>query len=356
MRFNPIIGFLFAVVVLLIWLYQGISGPGAEKAGSEAKGGSGLALEGLALVAGGDRHQEGPVSALVSVLETLETKTERPVAYLDRVTEGEAAQVIGRFARQGWSPILVEGATQRAAALAISEARPDSHLAFVETHAQARVSTSQGQGQGRLSSLGFRDWELGALGGVATALTSATKHVAFLDMASDGAVGQSFEKGARSAVEEIQVDVVRPQDGGSDFLADQQDDALALLEGLLVQGVDRILVRAGDSTLAALVERIQGRGAQLLVWRPWGSSAPDLWRTGGVFGRMVQRPERLVAALLEHTDGAATITQGLAEGAQDLEVLDGVFDAQEMDRLNAYRDGLAREGLKGAKTEDRQPE
>jgi basic membrane lipoprotein Med (substrate-binding protein (PBP1-ABC) superfamily) len=348
MRFNPIIGFLFAVVVLLIWLYQGISGPGPEKAASGAKAGPGLALEGLALVAVGDRHRDGPVSALVSVLETLESKTELPVAYLDRVTEGEAAQVIGRFARQGWSPILVEGAAQRAAALAIAEARPDSHLAFVATSSQGRASDSRGQG--RLSSLGFRDWELGALGGVATALTSVAKRVAFLDTESDVAVGQSFEKGARSAIEGVQVQVVRSREGGSGSFADEQEEALALLEGLLAQGVDRILVRAGDPTLAALAERVQGRGVQLLVWRPWGSSEPKFWghggKTGVVLGRMVQRPERLVAALLEDTDGGATVTQGLAEGAQDLEILDGVLDAQGMDRLNAYRDGLAREGLK----------
>jgi basic membrane lipoprotein Med (substrate-binding protein (PBP1-ABC) superfamily) len=338
MRFNPIVGFLFAVVVLLIWLYQGFSGPDPRQTTAQDKPRQ-AAPEGLALVAAGDRHGSGAAAALVAVLDTLDEGETLRVTYLDRVTPEEAPRVIGRLAREDWSLILVEGDGLRTAAQAVAEARPGTRLALATAEGPTKAS-------GRLSTLGFRDWEAGALGGVAAALASTTGKVGFLDLGPGLAAGQSFEKGAHSAVSTIETHVARPPPGSS--VAGAGAEARALLSGLLAQGVDVVLARVDDTVLRALVEHGGSDAVRLIAWRPWGRSEPSAW--GGdevVIGRLIQRPEKLVAALVAAEDNAArTVTLGLAEGAQDLEIREGVLDAAILDRLNTYRDGLAREGLK----------
>jgi basic membrane lipoprotein Med (substrate-binding protein (PBP1-ABC) superfamily) len=273
----------------------------------------------------------------VGVLDTLDEGETFRVTYLDRVTPEEAPRVIGRLAREDWPLILVEGDGLSTAAQAVAEARPGTRLALATAEGPTKAS-------GRLSTLGFRDWEAGALGGVAAALASTTGKVGFLDLGPGLAAGQSFEKGAHSAVSTIETHVVRPHPGAPATEA----EARALLSGLLAQGVDVVLARVDDTVLRALVEHGGRDAVRLIAWRPWGRSEPAAW--GGdevVIGRLIQRPEKLVAALVEAEDNVArTVTLGLAEGAQDLEIREGVLDAAILDRLNTYRDGLAREGLK----------
>ncbi len=357
MRFNPVLGMGFAIVVLLIWVWQGLRGPTTPPGQAPAVAENAPLTNGLApgngrpevpqglsvaLLLDGDRLGEGAAAGLHDGLLALERQDGAAVTVLDRVSPGRVATVLGRWGDQGWPLVVVAGPALEDPAGIVAAVRKD--MAITAAHPDARDTA---RADSALGAIGFRDWEMGALTGAAAALASPSGQVGFLDLAGGTDAGESFRKAAESARPDLKgIRVAHPPVGTAGTVAEGR----ALLSGLAAWGADVVVVRASPSVLDAMVALSGGgeAGPALILWAPWrtpesgGADLPAL--EGPVIGLVAQRTRPLLLKAAESLAGQVSV--GLAEGAQDLLLRHDVLSDEAMQRVDVYRQGVSSEGTK----------
>ncbi|MGB0697442.1 MAG: hypothetical protein ACPGOY_17455 [Rhodospirillaceae bacterium] len=283
----------------------------------------------------GDRKQlPGPIASLAQVL--LDRKgdlAERPALLLDRVSPDEVAQLLSAGLRKGIAPLIVEGEDLFPAARAVAEAREDAQLVLIG---------GPGMGTARRDSpapeLSWRHWEVATLAGAAAALAlDPGLPIGFLDAVdADSGPAQSFEKaarlargGAHSGPGEIRV--AKPRSPAQATAP----DLVALASGLAAWGAKAVLVRADCAAMPAILERLAQDGVASLSWCP---GQPATVVPMGSLGRIGQDPAALLGLALTGDGLQPGLTLlGVQDGAQRLQVAPDAFSEDALARLEDFR-------------------